>query len=201
MLEDKILDLIQRPPDANALQANYSAFDEVCKKELKKELNAKTFANRDLYFYRVEKFLDWDAEWGEHSLHELPSQQLGELQGKVGIYHIWFDHGSATGSDYIFQAVYVGKGHLNIRLTKHVHSYLKELGTIFITVHTCENRIAKYLEQLFLDTFAFPLNKAENTGSQGCFYTMAKWESATTGSDADAKALRFAEKAEKAQGK
>ncbi|MNV89268.1 hypothetical protein D3C71_1835500 [compost metagenome] len=74
--------------------------------------------------------------------------------------------------------------------------YLKDLGVVFITVQECENRVAKYLEQLFLDTFNFPLNIAENTGVEGYFYTRAKWQSATTGSDGDEKALRHAQKLE-----
>jgi hypothetical protein len=34
----------------------------------------------------------------------------------------------------------------------------------WITFFECENRIAKYIEQLFLDVYQFPVNKNENPG-------------------------------------
>ncbi|MBB3814737.1 hypothetical protein FHY13_003108 [Xanthomonas arboricola] len=196
-MEDKILNSITPPPSEGAIQSNYCAFNEVCEKELKVVWRAENFANRDLYFYRVDTDAKWESTEGEISLFEPPSVQLGKLKDKFGIYHIWVDHGATfTQEDHIFQAVYVGKGYLNIRLNKHVSKYLNELGTVFITVQECENRMAKYLEQLFLDTFNFPLNIAENTGAEGYLYTRAKWKSATTGSDGDEKALRHAHKLE-----
>jgi hypothetical protein len=196
-MEKKRLDLIMAPLDEKAIHSNYRFFDKICEKELKGVWRAEAFANRDLYFYRVDMDAKWESTEDEISLSEAPSVQLGKLKNKFGVYHIWVDHGAtSTGKDHILQGVYVGKGHLDIRLKQHVVKYLKELGTVFITVHECENRIAKYLEQLFLDTFEFPLNSAENTGSEGLFYTRSKWESATTGSDGDEKALRHADKIE-----
>lgn len=196
-MEDIILDSITRPPSEWAIQSKYCVFNEICEKELKVAWRAENFANRDLYFYRVDTDAKWESTDGEISLFEPPSAQLGKLKDKFGIYHIWFDHGPTSAQeDHILQAVYVGKGHLDIRLRKHVAKYLKDLGVVFITVQECENRVAKYLEQLFLDTFNFPLNIAENTGVEGYFYTRAKWQSATTGSDGDEKALRHAQKLE-----
>jgi hypothetical protein len=201
-MEDRILDSITPPSDEKAIESNYHAFNNICEKELKGSWRAESFANRDLYFYRVDTHANWESEGDECSLFETPSVQLGKLNGKFGVYHIWFDHGLAsTQKDHIFQAVYVGKGHLNVRLKKQVARYLGDLGTVFITVRECENRVAKYLEQLFLDTFDFPLNNAENTGSEGYFYTKAKWRSATTGSDGDEKALRHADRLENGRGR
>jgi hypothetical protein len=37
---------------------------------------------------------------------------------------------------------------------------------IYYSFYPCENRIAKYLEQLLLDTYDFPLNKSENRGNK-----------------------------------
>jgi len=38
--------------------------------------------------------------------------------------------------------------------------------TLFVTFHECENRLAKYYEQLFLDTYQFDLNENENNGTK-----------------------------------
>ena len=43
---------------------------------------------------------------------------------------------------------------------------------LYISFYECENRIAKYIEQLFLDTYDFYLNSSENNGS-GTLY--ARW--------------------------
>ncbi|WP_146095854.1 hypothetical protein [Xanthomonas arboricola] len=199
-MKKEILDYIARPSDERTIESNYSVFNKTCREELKGKWCAENFANRDLYFYRIDMDAKWESTEHEIALFENPSVQLGELKDKFGVYHIWFDHDATSiGEDHILQAVYVGKGHLDIRLKEQVSKHLKELGTVLITIKECKNRMAKYLEQLFLDTFDFPLNSAENTGSEGYFYTRAKWESATTGSDGDQKALRHAAKLEERQ--
>lgn len=37
---------------------------------------------------------------------------------------------------------------------------------IYFTFFPCENRKAKYIEQLFLDIYDLPLNTVENKGSE-----------------------------------
>ena len=44
---------------------------------------------------------------------------------------------------------------------------------LYISFYECKNRIAKYLEQLFLESYDFYLNKEENSGS-GSLY--ARWD-------------------------
>ncbi|RLP54983.1 MAG: hypothetical protein D6160_07020 [Ketobacter sp.] len=44
---------------------------------------------------------------------------------------------------------------------------------LYVTFYECSNRISKHLEQLFLDTYDFYLNKNENNGSKTLF---AVWD-------------------------
>lgn len=120
--------------------------------------------------------------------------------GKFGLYLLWADHGESNGRlmpqkdpkvhknsavhkvisaakgdlvDYrVAQAIYVGKGHIKKRVRRHMEKFLAEEGTIYVTFYRCSNRIAKYLEQLCLDHYLFPLNIAENFGKELLY---ARW--------------------------
>jgi hypothetical protein len=72
--------------------------------------------------------------------------------------------------------VYVGKGLAGGRIMEHIrqkYRHLDKLDTIFCTFYECRNRIAKYLEQLFLDLYGFESNKNENIGSD---YLFGVWD-------------------------
>jgi hypothetical protein len=107
------------------------------------------------------------------------------------------------------ECVYVGKGKAHTRMLDHMTDSLAEEAArrdpdamaalekrraedrkkkkerflwdeaYWITFFECENRVAKYLEQLFLDTYHFPVNSNENPGKgelwaswEGCRYSM-----------------------------
>jgi hypothetical protein len=88
------------------------------------------------------------------------------LSGKMGVYHIWVQEDYCYEHDsYSMLGVYVGKGKALGRLLTHAKTKLPRCDPFWITFFECSNRIAKYLEQLFLDTYAFHLNENENTGT------------------------------------
>ncbi|PLK46962.1 hypothetical protein C0V76_19260 [Uliginosibacterium sp. TH139] len=60
--------------------------------------------------------------------------------------------------------IYAGKGDALTRLLSHAKSKLPDNELFGVSFFECENRIAKYLEQLFLDTYSFHLNENENPG-------------------------------------
>jgi hypothetical protein len=55
------------------------------------------------------------------------------------------------------------------RVSRFVYPLTEEKSPFY----ECENRLAKYLEQLFLDTYKFHLNKAENCGEKNLY---AVWD-------------------------
>jgi hypothetical protein len=69
--------------------------------------------------------------------------------------------------------VYVGKGEALKRLSDHLKNKWNKTETLYISFYECENRISKYLEQLFLDTYEFHLNSYENDGTTKLF---AYWD-------------------------
>lgn len=65
------------------------------------------------------------------------------------------------------RSLYVGKGNFLRRLisnwkTKPTHNEM----LVYVTHVPLSNRVAKYIEQLLLDIFDFPYNKAENPGTR-----------------------------------
>lgn len=101
------------------------------------------------------------------------NEHLAGLKNKNGLYHLWVDHNNCTDHDiYSMICVYVGKGVVLDRVKKHIKEKWPNEETMHISFYECENRISKYLEQLFLDTYDFHLNKSENTGN-GTLY--ARW--------------------------
>jgi hypothetical protein len=65
------------------------------------------------------------------------------------------------------KGLYVGKGDAAKRLRHHWKTKdTAEEMIIYFTFFACENRKAKYIEQLLLDTYDLPLNRAENTGTE-----------------------------------
>lgn len=101
---------------------------------------------------------------------------LKGLNAKVGIYHLWVDFENCTDHDtHTMKCIYVGKGTAEGRINDHViKKGLKNTGIpIYGSFYECSNRMSKYLEQLFLDTYKFGLNKYENPGTKELF---AVWD-------------------------
>lgn len=83
-----------------------------------------------------------------------------------GIYILWHKNDYCPVHElFHMRALYVGKGNAKRRLVNHwAKKNTSEEMLIYFSFFPCRNRIAKYIEQLFLDTYNIPLNKSENTG-------------------------------------
>lgn len=102
------------------------------------------------------------------------NDHLSGLKDKFGLYHLWIEIGNCQDHQkHLLLCVYVGKGHVKGRVLSHIKTKWPEEQMLYITFYECENRVAKYLEQLFLDTYDFYLNSEENGGS-GSLY--ARWD-------------------------
>ncbi len=101
----------------------------------------------------------------------------------MGIYFLWIkydncdDHGKHT-----MLCQYVGKGPPNTRVPQHIKEKWSKDVELYVTFHECENRLAKYYEQLFLDKYEFELNTSENKGTHH-LYAVWDEERYTIGTD------------------
>lgn len=99
---------------------------------------------------------------------------LKGLQGKIGLYHLWIDYDNCDDHEtHTMLCVYVGKGLAEARINSHIKDRWPKQELLYVTFYECSNRISKYLEQLFLDTYSFHLNSNENCGAKNLF---AVWD-------------------------
>jgi len=140
---------------------DYSAFDKIARAELSDPIDADELVNASKYCMRIP--VDPNLTIGDldHKLF------LKVLRDKIGLYQLWVDyqtcddHGSNT-----MLCVYVGKGPPEIRVSSHIGKKWASDVDLFATFTPMSNRLAKYYEQLFLDTYAFDLNSLENSGTE-----------------------------------
>lgn len=100
---------------------------------------------------------------------------LKPLKGSSGLYHLWENHESCSDHDtYTMLCAYVGKGPPNSRIASHIKEKWRSGVDLYATFTAIDNRLAKYYEQLFLDTYNFELNSAENSGVDKLY---AVWDS------------------------
>nr|WP_299496499.1 hypothetical protein [uncultured Rhizobium sp.] len=90
------------------------------------------------------------------------------LGSKAGLYFLWHKEDyCAQHERYHMTALYVGKGLVSRRFANHwISKDTSKQELIYFSFVPMANRIAKYIEQLLLDIYKFPLNKAENTGTK-----------------------------------
>jgi hypothetical protein len=113
------------------------------------------------------------------SMHELAHSNMGwfcgfddlifcdwPLSRNSGVYLLWEKDGYCSKHEMFHcSALYVGKGRVKARIFDHAKNKgFTEEDLIYFTFLELENRKAKYIEQLLLDLYFLPLNKAENTG-------------------------------------
>lgn len=146
---------------------SYGSFDEICAKELREPISASQILNESSFCVNVPINESLRLEELE------TSDYLRGLKRKIGLYHLWIDYDECDDHDMnTLLCVYVGKGLAGGRVKDHIRNkyhHLYKLDTIFCTFYECHNRIAKYLEQLFLDLYKFESNKNENIGSDHLF--------------------------------
>ena len=156
-------------------KTNYDRFDIVCKKELSLDITLNDIINESdfctsipIAFIKETKDINDDLSFTRLEL-------IRGLKGSMGIYHIWMDIAYCDNHEnFLLVCVYVGKGIVHERVLTHLKDKFQDVSKIYISFYSCENRIAKYLEQLCLDTYHFVLNTEENKKGDGKLY--AKWD-------------------------
>ena len=154
--------------DFPCINADYSTFDELCSEELKKPVTASEIINKSPYCTIIPISADLQLEELE------TSDYLKTLHGKMGLYHLWVDYDDCDDHEmYTMKCVYVGKGFAQQRIDSHIKDKFPNKDSLYVSFFECSNRLAKYLEQLFLDLYFFDLNKAENYGEETLY---AVWD-------------------------
>jgi hypothetical protein len=147
---------------------DYSEFDSVAANELSNPVTANDIINFGTYCTFVPT--DSDHVIGDMT-HKLFLSGLGK---KTGVYHLWVDYDECDDhATHTMLCVYVGKGPPKGRIPEHIKSKWPAGTMLYATFFECPNRLSKYYEQLFLDTYGFHLNSHENTGTKSLF---AVWD-------------------------
>lgn len=150
------------------VNVDYSPFNKISTTELKISIDVDSIVNHSKFctLIPINKNLALDLL--------KPNDYLRALQGKIGVYHLWIDYDECDDHNkYTMLGVYVGKGLAKGRIMEHIKNKFPTADTLYISFYECENRLAKYIEQLFLDTYAFHLNKIENNGTENLY---AVWD-------------------------
>ena len=147
---------------------DYAVFDDVATRELRNPPAAHAIVNDSRFCTPIP--IDEACQ-----LSDLDHKDyLALLRGKTGLYHLWIDYEHCTDHDTrTMLCVYVGKGLAEVRISAHIRDKWPRAEQLYVTFYECSNRMAKYLEQLFLDTYAFHLNTNENPGDADLF---AVWD-------------------------
>ena len=150
---------------------DYHRFDNVCRKELVTPVSADQIVNNSNFCTCVAIDI---AKVADKEYDLSLNNYFVSLKGKIGLYQLWIDVGECQDHDlFSMLCVYVGKGVAETRVLKHIKDKWPENELIYVTFYECENRIAKYIEQLFLDTYNFHQNESENKGYESLF---ARWD-------------------------
>lgn len=147
---------------------DYDEFDKIVNSELINPICAHELVNESEFCMAIpvdEEFIIGDLN---HKLY------LKTLSGQSGLYHLWVDYENCDDHDaHTMSGVYVGKGPPDIRIASHIKSKWTNGVLLYATFTEMNNRLSKYYEQLFLDSYNFILNKAENTGRKKLY---AVWD-------------------------
>jgi len=149
--------------DCICSEIDHSDFDVPVKQELINPISVNDIANES---FCVSVDLDIDKEFLDISLDK--NEILAPLKGKLGLYLLWIDQDYCGDHfDHRMLCVYVGKGYVHDRIMyEHIQKKWVKDQQLYITFYECSNRIAVYLEQLFLETYNFHFNKKENHGTK-----------------------------------
>ncbi|KAF1073882.1 hypothetical protein [Halodesulfovibrio sp. MK-HDV] len=131
-------------------------FDQAIAKELNAPLTLEQIQHTNITWFAS---LEYD---GDHFIKDLG------ITTQKGLYIIW-NKDDYCPNHQLFQmtALYVGKGDILNRMVYHVKT--KDFGeniNLYATYLEFPNRIAKYVEQLLLDLYDFPMNTFENYGEK-----------------------------------
>jgi hypothetical protein len=145
-------------------KGDYSVFDDIARKELCILPSANEILNHSNFCSSFHlDMTDIDVL--------TINDHLGSLKAAIGVYFLWVDYGchcEAHGTHKMI-CVYVGKGDAKVRVERHIKEKWPKDERFFVSFYECPNRIAKYTEQLFLDTYKFFLNSNEMSGQDYLF--------------------------------
>ncbi|EKP0297827.1 hypothetical protein ACQXXB_10120 [Aeromonas veronii] len=145
--------------DCNCTHLEHEKFNSIIKDEINKVIAIEDIVNKSYC-------ISFDFEHYDENANLSAHETLQDLKGKVGVYLLWVNLGHCTEHEmYRMLCLYVGKGFAFQRIKSHIKDKWPNSETLYVTFYECENRIAKYIEQLFLDCYDFYLNKEENNGS------------------------------------
>jgi hypothetical protein len=149
-------------------KGDYAAFDQIASEELREPPVADEILNHSSFCSSFH--LDMA---GIDVLNV--SDYLGSLKNSIGVYYLWIDSGERCEEHGTHKmiCVYIGKGDARIRVEKHIKDKWPKDEQFFVSFFECSNRIAKYVEQLFLDTYKFYLNRNEMNGQE---YLYGFWD-------------------------
>ena len=139
---------------------DHDRFNETISQELQAEITAANVFNES---FCVSIDLNVDQYFNCASLNT--TEILAELSKKMGVYQLWVDQDYCPDHySHKMLCVYTGKGFVQQRVKEHISKKWVKDEILYLTFFECENRIAKYLEQLSLDIYNFHLNSEENYG-------------------------------------
>lgn len=129
-------------------------FDRIATKELAVPITLNQLSRSNIGWFSDRSICEHNIEdWG--------------LDRKEGMYILWHKSDYCTKHEHFHMtALYVGKGFIGKRLRDHwKHKDFSEELLIYFAYVELPNRLAKYIEQLLLDLYDLPYNKAENSGT------------------------------------
>jgi hypothetical protein len=125
-----------------------------------------------------DRILGAETRFG-YSLQQLSHSNIGwfvgdqhlltewQLDAREGLYLLWHKDGWCPKHElFHLRGLYVGKGRIGARLFARWRDkdFSAQDGLVYWTYVEMLNRQAKYIEQLLLDLYAFPMNKSEMRG-------------------------------------
>lgn len=154
-------DIVNYPYDCGS--NNHDLFDDIAKEELAKNVTVESVMISSGYSISIA--IDIVEEYSGFFLSV--SEHLRDLKDRMGVYALWKHENRCTEHEMNkMLCLYVGKGKVQRRIRSHIISKWDKDDLLYISFYDCDNRIAKYIEQLFLDKYDFPLNSEENTGTE-----------------------------------
>lgn len=149
-------------------EPSYGDFDDVANAEMRNPPSANEIINESEFCTFVP--IDEAIRLGDLTYHDY----LKGLRSKIGLYHLWVEYDNCDDHEtHTLLCVYVGKGLAEARIKSHIKEKWPHHAQLYVSFYECNNRTSKYLEQLFLDTYSFYLNKYENSGTKSLF---AVWD-------------------------
>jgi len=135
-------------------ESSHRVFDKIIKAETNFGVTMADVAHSNIGWFMAKSF-------------DQPGLDGWRLEGKSGIYILWWkDDYCAEHEMFHMTALYAGKGVVARRFLAHYsHKDFEEEMLVYWTYFPTENRKAKYIEQLLLDTYNFKHNRAENRGT------------------------------------